>query len=108
MATKMTLSYVCDRCGYEDTDKDSLYHYVVEVPTAKKPARMEMDLCVTCADELDTAYVDVWRPEVKGGLTAVNKTTGYAPSENPTVCEKCGFVAKSYNGLGVHKKRKGH
>ena len=116
MATKMTISYICDGCGYEDEDKNALYHYVVEVPQVsikKAPKRMEMDLCVDCSESLESMYVDIWRPEVRSGLTSFNKTTGYVPpaitdGDRPTVCDVCGFQAKSWNGLLVHKKRKGH
>jgi hypothetical protein len=121
MATKMTITYICDQCGAEDTDKSNMYHYVVEASqsSAKKgPKRMEMDLCEDCAGDLDNNYVDVWRPEVKGGLTGVTvkvlpPKAAFEPvpitdGDHPTVCKKCGFVAKSWNGLLVHKKRKGH
>jgi hypothetical protein len=117
MATKMTITYVCDACGTEDADKSFFYHYVVEVPSSshkKGPRRMEMDLCTPCAEGLENAYVDVWRPEVKGGLTNVTvKVSAPKPAfedglPRPTVCDECGFQAKSWNGLLVHQKRKGH
>jgi len=116
MATKLTLSYVCDVCEYEGTDKAEFYHYVVEVPSDKKsPKRMEIDLCGTCAGTLESDWISLARPEVKGGLTNVTVKASVpkpafepAPEERPTVCNKCGFEAKSWNGLLVHKKRKGH
>jgi hypothetical protein len=119
MATRITMTFVCDACADENEDKSLFFHYVIEVPRERKsPKRMEMDLCASCAETYEDDWKEIWRPESKGGLTNVTVKVGtpkpafetalITDGDRPTVCKKCGFVAKSWNGLLVHKKRKGH
>jgi hypothetical protein len=109
MATRMDVTYLCDVCQQETLVKEEMFTYFVDIPTTnkKKFNRMEMDLCVDCAESFEALYNDAWRPETNGIKPPIKVTVSKeVPAFGPPICKECGFVAKSFSGLGVHTVRK--
>lgn len=109
MATRMDVTYLCDHCGKETKFQEEIFMYIVEIPTAnkKKPARMEMDLCAECAGVFEEYYNHTWRPETNGIKPPIKVTVHKeVDAFGPPICKECGFVAKTFSGLGVHTVRK--
>jgi hypothetical protein len=109
MATRMDVTYLCDVCQQETLIKEEMFTYFVDIPTTnkKKFNRMEMDLCVDCAESFEALYNDAWRLANGGIKEPIKVTVGKEKSAFiSTTCKECGFEAKSLNGLGVHTVRK--